>query len=362
MRTPDNMLGESSALAAALDHLSQLASIQRPVLVLGERGTGKELAAERLHYLSPRWDAPFIKVNCAAMAETLLESELFGHEAGAFTGASKLHVGRFERADGGTLLLDEIGTMSPRLQEKLLRLIEYGEFERLGGQRTLRVDVRVIGSTNADLRAMAEAQAFRSDLLDRLSFDVVHMPALRHRGDDIALLARHFAVQMSAELSWEQFPGFASGVLAQLKEYAWPGNVRELKNVVERSLHRWADQESPIAELIIDPFESPWPEYINEQRGLSSPIAETPARARAYLHAPAAATTSATTSATTYDDSKPKIKNLRDRVDAYERELLATALEQNDGNQRRTAEALELSYDQLRGLVRKHKLNRRKSR
>ncbi|WP_439106725.1 sigma 54-interacting transcriptional regulator, partial [Congregibacter sp.] len=196
MKQPDNMLGESNALAAALDHLSQLAGIQRPVLVLGERGTGKELAAERLHYLSPRWDAPFVKVNCASMAETLLESELFGHEAGAFTGASRLHVGRFERADGGTLLLDEIGTMSPRLQEKLLRLIEYGEFERVGGQRTLQVDVRVVGATNADLRSMADTQTFRADLLDRLSFDIVHMPALRHREEDVMLLARQFAVQM----------------------------------------------------------------------------------------------------------------------------------------------------------------------
>ncbi|MFK8041315.1 phage shock protein operon transcriptional activator [Congregibacter sp.] len=354
MRTPDNMLGESSALAAALDHLSQLASIQRPVLVLGERGTGKELAAERLHYLSPRWDSPFVKVNCAAMAETLLESELFGHEAGAFTGASKLHVGRFERADGGTLLLDEIGTMSPRLQEKLLRLIEYGEFERVGGQRTLRVDVRVIGSTNADLRAMAEAQSFRSDLLDRLSFDVVHMPALRHRGEDIALLARHFAVQMSAELSWEQFPGFAPNVLLQLREYAWPGNVRELKNVVERSLHRWADQDSPVAELIIDPFESPWSESTDEQQRLPDPIVAALVQAGTDLQAPAAATAS--------EDLNPAVKNLRERVDAYERLLVATALEQHDGNQRRAAEALELSYDQLRGLVRKHKLGRRKTR
>lgn len=345
MQQSDNMLGESNALTAALDHLSQLATIQRPVLVVGERGTGKELAAERLHFLSSRWDAPFVKVNCAAMAETLLESELFGHEVGAFTGASRLHVGRFERADGGTLLLDEIGTMSPRLQEKLLRLIEYGEFERVGGQRTLRVEVRVIGSTNADLRSMADRQTFRADLLDRLSFDVVHMPALRHRDDDVMLLARHFAVQMSAELSWDQFPGFGPAALLQLREYHWPGNVRELKNVVERSLHRWGDQESAVETLVIDPFKSPWADA-----GLQSAVALAPqAHHRDALkkidQQPA-------------DSSTPLIhtKGLRDSVDNYEKNLLRASLEQHDFNQRRTAEAVGLSYDQLRGLVRKYKL------
>ncbi|MDP5054793.1 MAG: phage shock protein operon transcriptional activator [Congregibacter sp.] len=339
------MLGESSALTNALDHLSQLASIQRPVLVLGERGTGKELAAERLHYLSSRWDAPFIKVNCAAMAESLLESELFGHEAGAFTGASKLHVGRFERADGGTLLLDEIGTMSPRLQEKLLRLIEYGEFERVGGQRTLRVDVRVIGSTNADLRAMAEAQTFRADLLDRLSFDVVHIPALRHRDDDVILLARHFAVQMSAELAWEAFPGFSAAVLQQLRTHRWPGNVRELKNAVERSLHRWADQDHAIDTLVIDPFQSPWNEP-GDPRDRESTSAST----RASKPEAGSGTT-----ATQIDAG-----DLRASVDNFERGLLLACLTRHDFNQRRSADALNLSYDQMRGLVRKHKLKRRK--
>jgi len=148
------IIGESTALAAALDHISRLAGIDRPVLIVGERGTGKELAAERLHYLSPRWNQAFTKINCSAVTETLLESELFGHEAGAFTGATKRHIGRFELTDGGTLFLDELATMSPRLQEKLLRVIEYGEFERVGGQKTLRVDVRLVGATNADLPAI----------------------------------------------------------------------------------------------------------------------------------------------------------------------------------------------------------------
>ena len=249
----DSMLGDSTALDAALDHLSQLAAIQRPVLVLGERGTGKELAAERLHFLSTRWDAPFIKVNCAAMAEGLLESELFGHEPGAFTGATRQHIGRFERADGGTLLLDEIATMSPRLQEKLLRLIEYGEFERLGGHGTLRVDVRVIGATHADLRALAARGEFRDDLLDRLSFDVVHLPPLRERGDDVLILAEHFAMQLCAELGWSLFPGFAAPLRQQLRAHRWPGNIRELKNAVERSLFRFGSAEEPLQRLVLDP-------------------------------------------------------------------------------------------------------------
>ncbi|MCB1848430.1 MAG: sigma 54-interacting transcriptional regulator, partial [Halieaceae bacterium] len=194
------MIGNSTALAGALERLSSLAAINRPILVMGERGTGKELAAERLHYLSARWDAPLVKVNCAAMAESLLESELFGHEAGAFTGATRSQRGRFERADGGTLFLDELATMSVRLQEKLLRLVEYGEFERLGGQQTLQVDVRVIAATNVDLRALARDGRFRADLLDRLSFDVVHLPALRQRPGDIPELAQHFAVQLCSEL------------------------------------------------------------------------------------------------------------------------------------------------------------------
>lgn len=333
---PDNMLGESLALAEALDHLSRLAAVDRPVLVLGERGTGKELAAERLHFLSPRWDEPFVRVNCAAMAETLLETELFGHEAGAFTGATRQHVGRFERADGGTLLLDEIGTMSLPLQEKLLRMIEYGEFERVGGQETLRADVRVIGATNADLRGMARDNRFRADLLDRLSFDVVHMPPLRERDRDALLLAEHFAMQMSSELGWSLFPGFASSAVEQIQDHHWPGNVRELKNVVERSLHRWGDEDHPVAELIVDPFATPWAGEHHAsapaRERASAPPAEEP------VEVPAVAL----------------VSDLRSAVDDYERALLLKALAANDHHQRRTAEALGLSYDQVRGLVRKH--------
>jgi psp operon transcriptional activator len=332
-RRSERMIGNSAALQAALDHLSQLAPVPRPVLVLGERGTGKELAAERLHFLSPRWDGPFLKVNCAAMVETLLESELFGHDPGAFTGATRAHQGRFERADGGTLFLDELGNMSDRLQEKLLRLIEYGEFERVGGHRTLQVDVRVVAATNADLPSLARAGRFRHDLLDRLSFDVVHLPPLRHRPEDIEELARHFAVQMSAELGWPLFAGFTDSALRQLQEHTWPGNVRELKNAVERSLHRWGDAEEPVDEIVLDPFQSPY-------AGSVSGAAQGPSVPQP-----------------TADPSMPALPyDFHAHIAAMEKRLLAGALRDSAYNQTRTAEALSLSYDQLRGLIRKHRL------
>jgi transcriptional regulator with GAF, ATPase, and Fis domain len=166
---------------SAQEHVSRVATLERPILVIGERGTGKELIGERLHFLSKRWEGPFVKVNCAALSETLLDSELFGHERGAFTGATEQRKGRFELADGGTIFLDEIATASQQVQEKLLRVVEYGEFQRLGGSRVLTTNVRIVAATNADLPAMAEAGEFRSDLLDRLAFDVITLPPLRAR-------------------------------------------------------------------------------------------------------------------------------------------------------------------------------------
>ena len=247
-----NIIGSSNALLTTLDQVSRLAPLERPLLVLGERGTGKELIAQRLHFLSSRWQGPLVQVNCAALNENLLDSELFGHEAGAFTGANKQHKGKFEQANGGTLVLDELGTMSLRLQEKLLRVLEYGLFERVGGQQSIQVDVRVIGSTNADISAMVEAGEFRADLLDRLSFDVVHMPPLRFRQEDVLELAQHFAWRMSHELGWESFEGFSQAAEQDLLSYAWPGNVRELRNVVERSLARCDHAEAEIDTIYFD--------------------------------------------------------------------------------------------------------------
>jgi len=349
MRTQDSIIGQSPTLAAALERLSDLAAINRPVLIVGERGTGKELAAERLHFLSPRWEAPYVKVNCAAMAESLLESELFGHESGAFTGATQRRRGRFERADGGTLFLDELATTSARLQEKLLRLVEYGEFERLGGQETLQVDVRIIAATHADLPALAAENRFRHDLLDRLSFDVLHLPALRQRKEDIEELAQHFAVQMSAELGWPLFPGFSPGALAALLTHSWPGNIRELKNAVERSVYRWGQPDRPVGAVVLDPFRSPFAGSAHGPDADAQNTTSSPSRPEDTDAIPSAR------SATLPID-------LRQHLQKEERRLVEASLAENSYNQKMAAESLRLSYDALRGLVRKHGLRSRSPR
>ena len=258
MAVPPSILGEDPAFLEVEEQISRLAAIDRPCLVIGERGTGKELLATRLHYLSPRWDGPLVKVNCAALAESLLDTELFGHEAGAFTGAQRQHVGRFERAHGGTLLLDEIASASAAVQEKVLRVIEYGEMERVGGRRTIQLDVRVIGAANVDLPSLARNGAFRADLLDRLAFEVVTIPPLRARPADIMALANAFALEITRALDKDVFPGFGPRAEASLHGHSWPGNVRELKNVVERAVYRSASSDGPIDTVIIDPFENPW--------------------------------------------------------------------------------------------------------
>ena len=321
---PD-LIGEAPAFVDMLDHASRVAPLDRPVLVIGERGVGKELIASRLHFLSKRWDQPLVTVNCAALSEDLLESELFGHEAGAFTGASRRHIGRFERADGGTLFLDEIAAASLRVQEKLLRVIEYREFERLGGDRTLHADVRVIGATHADLPAEADAGRFRPDLLDRLAFDVIHVPPLRARSEDILLLAVHFAAAMAGELG-EGAPNLHPDAVKALLAHSWPGNVRELKNTVERSTYRHLTGEQaagPIRAIILDPFKAPWR------------TSEVPALEESTTRRPAGS----------YD--------YKAEIDRIERELVVKALEENGQNQRATANHLKLTYDQLRGLIRK---------
>ncbi|NQV57812.1 MAG: sigma 54-interacting transcriptional regulator, partial [Rhodospirillales bacterium] len=252
------LVGESQPFLDLMERVSLAAPQDRPVLVIGERGTGKELIANRLHFLSQRWQGPLVQLNCAALPETLLETELFGHEAGAFTGADKRRAGRFEIAYGGTLFLDEIANATSKAQEKILRVIEYGAFERVGGNETLHVDVRVIGATNADLPSEADEGRFRHDLLDRLSFEVLTIPPLRVRGADIPLLAFHFGRAMAQELDWDGFPGFDKSAAAALSGHAWPGNERELRNVVERAVYLHGRPDAPIEAIQFDPFASPW--------------------------------------------------------------------------------------------------------
>ncbi len=344
MDRENQLVGQSGAFLDAFERASAAAEMNRPVLVIGERGTGKELIAERLHRLSPRWDEPLVTMNCAALPETLIEAELFGHEAGAFTGATKTRAGRFEEADKGTLFLDELGTLSMGAQERLLRAVEYGEVTRIGSSRPMRVDVRIVAATNDDLPALAERGEFRADLLDRLSFEVITLPPLRVRDGDILALAEHFGRRMAAELDWHAWPGFASHVIAQLEDYPWPGNVRELRNVVERAVYRWADPETPIAHVQFDPFESPWKPIALAHR--TSPAEETVA---------APSSSSGTTQSPQAIDFE-SVDDLRAAVDAHERAIVEHALGKHRWNQRQTAKALGLSYDQLRHAIKKHSL------
>ena len=247
-------LGQSETFLALQEQLSRVAPIDRPVLILGERGTGKELAASRLHFLSGRWKGPLVALNCSALAPSLIESELFGYEKGAFTGAERRRMGRFEAAHKGTLFLDEIGNMPLEVQEKTLRLVEYGTFERVGSAKSIDVDVRIIAATNVDLVQRMKEGHFKADLLDRLSFEVVLVPPLRDRAEDIPLLANHFASRMAFELERGETPAFSSEAMDLLEKYPWPGNIRELKNVVERAVYR-TDQVI-INEIVFDPFEN----------------------------------------------------------------------------------------------------------
>ncbi len=340
----ERLLGESPAFLEILELVSQIAPLNKPVLVVGERGTGKELIAERLHYLSPRWDQEFLKMNCAAISETLLETELFGHEAGAFTGAQKKHEGRFERADRGTLFLDELATTSPLVQEKILRVIEYGEFERVGGSRTLSTDVRLIAATNEDLPTLARKGKFREDLLDRLAFDVITLPPLRERPEDIMILAENFAVAMATDLEREYFPGFSASARKVLQNYHWPGNIRELKNVVERSVYRSQDPDAPIDLISLDPFDSPY--RLSKAPKMTTVAADdgAPAEAAAPQQIPETPT------------AADFPIDFRQQVQDYEISLIKSALAANQFNQKKTAEALGVTYHQLRGYLKKYDL------
>jgi len=355
----ERVIGEAPAFMQVLESVSRIAPLEKPVLVVGERGTGKELIAARLHYLSNRWEADYQKVNCAAISESILESELFGHEAGSFTGASKSHQGRFERANKGTLFLDELATTSMRVQEKLLRVIEYGEFERLGGQKTLRVDVRLVAATNVDLPALAERGDFRHDLLDRLAFDVITLPPLRARFEDIALLANQFAINMASELGREFFPGFTAQAMDQLNTYSWPGNIRELKNAVERSVYRSAE-DVEVSEITLDAFDSPY-------RPSNSPNKTQSHRATQQNTTPnesentQSEVTASDTAPTTIGASGPNLPldlplDLRDELKRHEIALIQQGMEEARFNQRKAAELLGLTYHQLRGLLKKYEL------
>lgn len=339
----ENLLGEANNFLEMLEQVSRLAPLNKPVLVIGERGTGKELIASRLHYLSERWQGPFISMNCAALNENLLDSELFGHEAGAFTGARQRHLGRFERADGGTLFLDELATAPMLVQEKLLRVIEYGQLERVGGNQSLQVNVRLVCATHANLPELAQQGEFRADLLDRLAFDVVQLPPLRERRSDILLLADHFAIQMCRELGLPLFPGFSHSAQQTLLDYPWPGNIRELKNVVERSVYRHASIDEELDTIILNPFapqqtldKIPADPQASEAHSATLPVSLPP------------------------DESLPALPlDLRQWQMQQEKALMEKSLQQAKFNQRRAAELLGITYHQWRAMLKKHEMTPR---
>jgi len=310
---PKTLLGESPALKAVLEDLRQVAPSGSTVLLLGESGTGKELAARALHQMSPRKNGPFVSVHCAALAPGLLESELFGHEKGAFTGAVARRTGRFEMAQGGTLFLDEAGEIPPEIQVKLLRVLQEREFERVGGARTLKADFRLVAASNRDLGALVAQGRFREDLFYRLSVVRIALPPLRERASDVPLLAEQFGRRFCSEQG-KPWPGIDPSCVPFLKAHRWPGNVRELQNLVEQA--------------VVFNHGAP----LKLQPGLSSGgVPSSPLNA---------------------------VENLEQAVDRLESDLIRRALEESDGVRARAAQKLGLSRSALQYKIHKHALDR----
>lgn len=328
--TVTEALGQSEPFLAFQERLSRVAPVNRPVMLIGERGTGKELAAARLHYLSNRWQAPMVALNCAALSPSLIESELFGYEKGAFTGALQRRVGRFEAADRGTLFLDEIGSIPLEVQEKILRVVEYNIFERVGSAESVDVDVRIIAATNADLKELAQKKLFKQDLLDRLSFEVLFLPPLRERREDILLIASHFAGRMALELGWDEIPVFSAEAAEALENHTWPGNIRELKNVVERAVYR--SDAATITEIDFHPFHSP------------------------YEHADAAMAEKPAADERVADKDLSELLQapLKKAVWQLKVSMMQSALQKAQYNQKKAARILGLTYHQFRGLYRQY--------
>jgi len=337
-------LGQSDAFLEFQEQISNVAPIDRPVLILGERGTGKELAASRIHFLSKRWQKPLVTLNCSALTSSLIGSELFGYEKGAFTGASSRKAGRFEKASEGTLFLDEIGTIPMEVQEKILRAVEYGTFERVGSSESIHVDVRIVAATNVDLSLMAKSGEFKQDLLDRLSFEVIYMPPLRERKGDVLVLSNHFAGRMAFELGWDEMPTISSKALKSLETYAWPGNIRELKNVIERAVYK--SSSAVIKEVSFNPFNNPFGSGLINRKD------------KASVNSPSLDHPRAAGSVDTIDiaDTMNQIleKPFKEALGELEMHLLSKALNECRFNQKKAAEKLGLSYDQFRGIKKKY--------
>ncbi|MBO4716521.1 MAG: sigma 54-interacting transcriptional regulator, partial [Spirochaetales bacterium] len=331
----DSYIGESEVFLDFQQRIADAAAVDRSVLVIGERGSGKEMAASRLHYLSKRWQKNLVTVNCAALAPTLIESELFGYEQGAFTGANKTRKGRFEEAQGGTLFLDEIGNIPMQVQEKILRVVEYGTYERVGSSVTHEADVRIIGATNADLKQMCKEGKFKEDLLDRLSFEVVFIPPLRERGDDILLLANYFAQRMAMECG-QDIPVFTEDVQQMLKTYSWPGNVRELKNTIERAVYR--SKGDIISSIVLDPFRNPYTYETNDVPGGISNAGKVLEVEKTDM------SESDQAGKKEFSFDSLPLDSLDQTKDALEANFVQRALKQAQGNQREAAKLMKITY------------------
>jgi two-component system nitrogen regulation response regulator NtrX len=328
-----DMIGESVSIQRLRAQIRQVASSDLSVLITGENGTGKELVANAIHQQSRRSRKPFVKLNCAALPDELIESELFGHERGAFTGAAAQRRGKFELADGGALFLDEVGDMSLKAQAKVLRVLEYGELERLGGSQTLRVDVRVIAATNKELDKAIENGTFRQDLYFRLNVVPIHVPALRERMEDLPLLVRHFIEQFHRD-SARPPKVIDPAAVRVLQSYHWPGNIRELKNIIERLLIM-IDRDVILPDdaasvLPISDAASPTP------TPYGSPLREGRLSEPGYLAE----------------------KTLADMVDEAEASIILKALEANDWNIKRTAEQLQIERSNFYKKLAKYNIKR----
>jgi two-component system nitrogen regulation response regulator NtrX len=316
------IVGDSQPMRTVMTKIEKVAPVPRPVL--GPRGTGKELVARAIHTLSPRASEPYITINCAAVAESLLESELFGHEEGAFTGATKQKEGKFELADGGTLFLDEIGNMSLEFQAKILRVLEYQRFERVAGSESIQVNVRVIAATNLDLKQAMVDGKFRPDLYDRLAFEVINLPSLAQRMEDVPVLAVHFLSRFRQEVAGISAKEISAGALDRFASYDYPGNVRELKNIVERAVYMAQGEVLTAADV----------------------DAALPPEAGAQI----------SVAALSFEDDSRLA--LPERVDAFEAWLCKDALERTRYKQKEAAAMLGLSYDQFRQRYRKYGLGK----
>ena len=312
----DNIIGKNKRMAELFELIQDVAKTSSTILITGESGTGKELIANAIHFNSDRIKKPFVKVNCAVLAENLLESELFGHVKGAFTGAIKDKTGRFELAHGGTIFLDEIGDISPNMQLKLLRVLQEGDFERVGGTETLKVDVRIIAATNRDLGEAMREGHFRQDLFYRLNVIPIEVPPLRERKDDIPLLATHFLAKFNADFG-KNIQAIDDDAMRRLQSYNWPGNIRELENLMERAVVLTKSDVLTTRDF---------PSFINQTEVVANMDIDLD-------------------------------QTLTDLVDGFERQIIMKALEENNFNKLRTAEKLKIHRSTFMSKLKKYGIN-----